>query len=213
MKKIISTSFILISIISLISCEQLTENNYQFDYAPSRELSVNEIMHQQGISSIHYIKYDSIIVNGNPFPSFRANNEYYIDSCHYKSIQYYQEKPNYNTTVYNICDNIVWNYSNNKLTYPDLPNWPAAFEQSVSSRLGSWLKGIPTYLGTEIVDGKLCEVYEDSTGTVEWVWREYKLPIQRRSERSYDVHQITVTKKVIVTINQAIPSEVYDPPE
>jgi hypothetical protein len=195
------------------SCEQSTIPLEDLTTAPSRTLSAREIMSVQGITSIHYVDYDSIIVNGKSDNSFSPTNEYYIDTCHYKSIQYYLDNHNWYTNVYDLCKNIVWNYYNGVLTYPQLPNWPAAYENAIKSAMGSWLEGPTTFLGTELIDDKLCNVYRDSSGYQEWIWIKYKLPIQRRAEAQIDVHQINLVRKEVIEINQNIPGNIYEPPK
>ena len=83
----------------------------------------------------------------------------------------------------------------------------------MQASLGSWLIGDPHFLRNEYINGKLCSVYEDSTGYQEWIWVKYKLPIQRRSYLYYDVQQITVLQKRIIEINSVIPDSIYEPPK
>jgi hypothetical protein len=212
-KDIFSSVLIFISLLLVNACQHSTNPSDIIVEAPSRNLSSSEIMRIQGIASVHYVNYDSIIVNGKSDTEFHPMNEYYIDTCHCKHIQYYFSNHNWNTTVYNLCDNTAWNYYNNQLAYLQLPNWPAAYEMAIQSALGSWIKEPAKYLHSEFIDGKYCNVYEDSTGYQEWVWIKYKLPIQRRVESHHDVHQIGIVRKRIIEINQPIPSSVYEPPK
>lgn len=192
------------------SCEQLTEPIM----AHSRNLSAIEIMNSEGISSIHYIEYDSVVVNGIPTREFTLSFEYYIDTLHYKIIQYNLDNQNFNTTVYDLRKNIAWNFYSSKLTYLDLPNLPEAYEIDVKAALGSWLRDHIKYLGTATINEKLCDVFEDSTGYKEWIWKKYKLPIQRRRNSQYDnLYQITVTQKRDITINHKFPDITFEPPK
>ena len=213
LKIILFILFASLAILSFNSCENPASPSEDLAIPPSRSLTSTEIMKIQGITSLHYVEYDSIIVNGISSDSFSQAYEYYLDTSHYKFIQYYLDNHNWNTTVYNISTNIAWNYYNGQLTYLQLPNWPAAYEQSIQSCLGSSLKEPIIFLRTEIIDGKVCDVFKDSTGYQEWVWVKYKLPIQSRREGQYDVYQISVVRKTIMEVNQTIPGNVFDPPK
>lgn len=49
---------------------------------------------------------------------------------------------------------------------------------------------------------KLCNVFEGSSGYMEWVWIEYRLPIQHRRVGGHrGIHQITVSQKKQIEIN------------
>ena len=213
--KNISPIFIVyVSVFIFNSCESTSPAPYD-DLAilPSMTMPSKEIMQIQGIKNIHYVDYDSVIVNGQIVNSFSPTDEYYLDSCHYKIMQYYLDNHNWNTTVYNLCNGTGWNYYSGVVNSLQNIYLAAAYEQAVQSALASWLKGPRHFWGTEYIDGKLCNVYTDSTGYREWIWIKYKLPIQRRNEGSYDVHEIGVVRKRAIEINQPIYSNVFEPPK
>jgi hypothetical protein len=212
-KTILFISFVSLTVFTFNSCKNPTTPSEEMVTPPSRSLSSTEIMRIQGIASLHYVEYDSTIVNGVSSDSFSQANEYYLDTCHYKFMQYYLDNHNWNTTVYNVSTNNAWNYYNGQLTYLQLPDLPSVYEQSIQSCLGSSLKEPVTFLGTEIIEGKTCNVFKDSTGYQEWVWIKYKLPIQSRRSGQHDVYQISVIRKNIIEVNQPITGNVFDPPQ
>jgi hypothetical protein len=180
---------------------------------PSDTLPPQQLMSILGIYTLHYVEYDSVIVNGVSDSAFYPMNEIYLDTCHYKMIQYFGDNLNWNTTVYDVRKNIAWNYYNGQLTYMQLPNWPTAFVQSIQGALGSWLKGPITFLRTESVDGRLCNVFTDSTGLQEWIWPKYLLRIQNRSVGSQrGIYQIGYVRRRQIEVNISIPDTVFEPP-
>jgi hypothetical protein len=194
------------------SCKQTTTPLEEPISAPSRNLPASEIMKLQGITSIHYVDYDSVVVNGNSDSGFVAFFENFIDSSRMKMIQYYLGTPNWNITVYDLNIDTAWNYYSGQLTYPQLPDLQLAFEMNIQAYLGSWLQGPFTFLRTEYICDKLCNVFTDSTGYQEWVWTKYRLPIQRRVESYYDIHQITVFQKRAIEVNIQFSNSIFEPP-
>ena len=202
------------ALLVISSCNKINSPLNETPIAPpSASLPYQQIMKLQGISSLHYVLCDSVVVNGVPKDSSLVPiDEYYVDSMHVKLIQYYFDNHYWNVTVYDLRKNIVWNYYSGKVTYPQLPNWPVAFEQSVQSCLGSNLRSSPVFLRTEYVDTRLCNVFTDSTGLQEWVWPEHLLPIQQRgfgSQRS--IYQISTTRKIIIDINVPFADSIFEP--
>jgi hypothetical protein len=211
---IIFSLFICVIVFSLISCKQsATESEIgQPVRAPERSLSASAIMKLQGISSIHYVEYDSVIVNGDIIYPFAPSFEYFIDTCRIKMMQYYFDDPLWNVTVYDINKNIAWNKYSGILTYLQLPNWPAAFEQEIQANLGSNLKGDVKYIGRKYLGDKLCDVFEDSTNYQEWVWIKYRLPIQYiRISTNRNITQTAYVQKRNIEINKKFPDDTFDP--
>ena len=213
-RKILHIIFITFTILFLSTCKLPVSPYEETISAPSRNLSAGEIMKLEGITSIHYIDYDSVVVNGHPDSGFVANFEYFIDTSRMKMIQYYLGTPNWNITVYNLNNDSAWNYYSGQLTYPQLPNLQLAFNQNIQAYLGSWLKDPITFLRTEYIGDKLCNVFTDSTGSQEWIWIKYRIPIQRRVEGSYDnLHQISVVQKRNIEINEQFSNSIFEPPQ
>src|ERR1039458_9262204 len=80
-------------LITIDSCKHSTANptdqgSESFN-APLRSLAAEQIMQQEGITSIHYIEYYFTIVNGDSDKSFYPVFEYYIDTARIKMTQYY----------------------------------------------------------------------------------------------------------------------------
>jgi hypothetical protein len=171
-------------IIPLLSCnETTTQANLHTGApvaAPSGILPASEIMKQQGISSIHFVEYDSVTINGKSTGPFSPSGEYYLDSGHVKAITFPFEGNNKAITVYDISRNIAWNYSSGYLTFLQLQNWLAAYEQEIRIRLGSWLGSNVKYIGRDYFENKLCDIFEDSEGYQEWIWIRYRLPESAR---------------------------------
>ena len=206
--------FLTFATLFLSTCKEPVSPNEEPISALSRNLPASEIMKLEGITSIHYIEYDSVVVNGQPDSSFVANFEYFIDTSRMKMIQYYLGTPNWNTTVFNLNNDSVWTYYSGQLTYSRLPNLQLAFNQNIQAYLGSWLRDPIKFLRTEYIGDKLCNVFTDSTGLHEWIWIKYRLPIQRRSEGSYDnIHQISVTQKRDIEINEQFSNSIFEPPK
>ena len=218
MKHLFSTSFIpyqyffLFILAFFYSCEESTDPIQDPIQAPSRNLSAQEIMSIQGISSIHFAKYDSVIVNGNSYDHFVPSFEFHIELNRMKMNQYYLGTPDWNITVYDFNKDSVWNYYSGQLTFPQIPDLRFTIDSYIQSQLGSNLKGSINFLRTEYIDDKLCNVFSDSTGYIEWVWTKYRLPVQYRVESYHDVHQIGVVQKRDIEINVEFPDSLFEPP-
>ena len=181
--------------------------------APSRNLPATEIMKLEGITSMHFTEYYHVTVNGHADTGFTAQFEYHIDTLHLRMNQYYLGTPNWNISVYDLRNDIAWNYYSGQLTFPHLPDLRRAYEQDVQAFLGGWLSNTQSYVRAEYVNDKLCDVFTDSTGTLEWVWREHRLPIQHRIESTYNnIHQITYRQNRDIQLNITFPDSLFTPP-
>ncbi len=182
--KIISLLILFISTCLLFnSCDQSIEprySSYNPVLAPAQELPVKEIMKSEGITSIHYNEYDSLIVYGIP-RELRPLNEYYIDTLKFVKIELVTS----DTTVY------------------DLVYFPLSYQQEVQKALGSWLKNPIKYLGAERLDEELCYSFTDITGYQEWVWDKNRVPVLRRLLRhNNDGDAVTILIKRDIILNQ-----------
>jgi hypothetical protein len=195
---------------SLINaCKNPAGPSNQMAFPPSRDLSPQEILGMEGIHSIHYTEYDSVVVNGHVYGPSTPSIEMYLDSTHKKVIQYHP----LNITVYDLGEHLVWNYYDGQLTYPQLPNVQAAYDQDIQANCGSWLTGPYSLLQQEMLGDKLCDVFIDSAGRQEWVWIDHRLPIQRRRTGAYDnLYEITVTQKRGIEVNRHFPDSLFAPP-
>lgn len=205
-------------VIPVLSCnETTTQANLHSGApiaAPSGTLPANEIMKQQGISSIHFVEYDSVTVNGKSTGPFSPSSEYYLDSGHVKTISFPFEDNNRNITVYDISRNIAWNYASGYLTYLQLQNWFAAYEQEIRLRLGSWLGSNVKYIRRDYFEDKLCDIFEDSEGYQEWIWTRYRLPIMRIKSSYYDyLSQTSYRQMRNIEINATLPDSLFQPPQ
>ena len=142
------TASILI-IVAFESCQRSTTINQpeQSLTIVSHDLPAYEIMKMQGITSLHYVLYDSS-AKGSPLDSsFYPLDEYFIDSNHVESIEYFGNNHYGYVSVFDLRKNVAWYYLNGQVTYMDSLNLPAAVEQGIQSSLGSFLKVPATYLG------------------------------------------------------------------
>ena len=173
--------------------------------APSGNLPAKEIMDLQGITSIRFVSYDSVVSSQKHDTAFNPTFEYYIDEKRVKIIQY---NP-LTITVFAFEYNIAWNYYDGKYSYMNIPNVFAAYSLSVKEQLGSWLNDSWQFLYSESLDGKQCQVFGDNSGLTEWVWTKYRLPIQKKRVGSGDIYQITYTKKMDIEINKDFPDSIF----
>lgn len=211
-KPVIIVIFTAISAISFYSCDDTASLKEEPFTAPSRDLSAKEIMKTQGITSIHYIDYDSSIVNDESGGSSIASFEYYIDTCHFKGIQYLPEGWDSNIAVYDLKKNIAWNFTNGKLSYDETPSCQYYYNLGVKNSLGSRLEKPAYFSGVEVINGNYCNIFKDSNGFTEWIWTKYNLPIQQRRESHNSIFkQITFVQKRIVEINLSFPDTVFEP--
>ena len=182
--------------------------------APSANLPASEIMRTQVITTIHFTDYYHLTTNGQADTGFSAWHEFHIDTVHRRFGQYFFGTPDWNVTVYDLKKGIAWNFYNQTLTYPQLPDLRRAYEGNVQRRLGSWLGARQWYVRSEYVNDKYCHVFTDSSGTLEWVWQEHRLPIQHRVEGWSSVdHRITYTQWRDLQINAVYRDSLFGPPE
>ena len=79
--------------------------------------------------------------------------------------------------------------------------------------IAGWLSPSAKFIGTEIVEGKLCDLFEDSSGTKEWVWQRYRLPIQRiGSTCNKGACATVVQQKRNIEVNVPFADSLFDPP-
>lgn len=210
-KIVLLVSGVIIIILNFNDCRGISFLSFnQPVSAPSRNLSATELFYIEGINSLHYVMYYSDEVNGESDSMFKALAEYLVDSEHSKIIQYYLDNHNYYITVYNLQKNISWNNYLGTITYPQLPNLYSAHEDNIQSLLGSSLQSPTIFIRTENLDGKLCNVFSDSLGSMEWVWIEHKFPIQHRIVGKFGINTI---RKKIITINEPIPDSIFEAPK
>jgi hypothetical protein len=202
----------IVFIVAFSGCG-VNDSNWYPVPAPSRELSPAEIFSLERITSIHFVELYHSTVNGIADTGFSADGETHIDSIHWRYNQYYLGTPGWNVTVYDLADSVVWNYYSGQVTYPELPDIGRAYTTNVQAGLGSFIIGEPIYLRSELIGDKFCDVFTDTTGYVEWVWREHRLPIQRRGEWWYNgIHQITYRRLKIEELNVPFQDGIFEPP-
>ena len=170
-------------------------------------------MAAEGIWSVQFVLYDSTTLNGQPDSAYVPAFGFCIDQNHIKIDQHYLGTPGWNVTVYDLQRNMAWNCYEGHLTYQQLPNLYGAYEGYIQGMLGSHLRRPIQFLGIETIQGRVCNVFSDSTGYREWVWVQHNLPVQGRSEGYYNnLHQISVTQKRRIVVNLAFPDSVFLPP-
>ncbi len=202
-------------LVALQSCKDnptaIPEESKAILSALSRDLPASQLMQLEGITSLHYVLYDSSAgFSGGGDSSFIPLDEYFIDSSHVKNIQYFGANHYWYVSVYDSQRDTAWYYQSGQVTCMQLPSVAAVVQQSIQAALGSMLRLSSQYLRSEYIDGKLCDLFADSLGNQEWVWRDHRLPIQERVLGSL---QISTTRKVILEINTTIPDSVFEPPK
>jgi len=202
---------VLLGILALSACKHSPaspngpDSGQEQILAPDRNLPARDILRIEGITSIHYIFYDSTTYSGNQAPI--PIGEYLFDSCHAKIIEYFADNHYWNVTVIDLRNHSTWNYYSGVVTYSQTDDVNASYEQFVQSALGSFLKGQPNYLRTEYLGDKLCDVYTDSTGYTEWVWIQHRLPIQRQA----NCCQIASLREIELDVRFA--DSLFEPPK
>jgi len=191
------------------ACVNSTHIMTEVVFPPSRDLSAREILTKEGIHSIHYMDYDSVVVNGESDKSFALTFEFFFDSTHEKCIQYGP----LNITVADLANHTGWNYIYGHLTYPHLA-LQAMHDQDIQAYLGSWLEQPYSLLRRDTLGDKICNVYTDRRGYQEWVWLDHGLPIQRRRAGGMqNVYQITTTQKRNIEVDVSFPDSIFVPPK
>jgi hypothetical protein len=171
-------------------------------------------MKLETITSIHYVDYYHVTIDGSADTGFYPDFEHHVDTSRERMSQYYLGTPDWNITVFDLNKGIAWNYQYGHLTHLPTTDLKLAYDQDVQASLGSWLSGSQFYIRSEYIDDKLCDVFTDSIGTLEWVWREHRLPIQRRTDANYDnLYQVTYIQKRNIQINKVFPDSLFAPPE
>ncbi len=195
------------------SCAPLSFATSDHVPAPSIKLPCDEILRLQGITSIHFVEYDSVIVNGNP-SEFTPSEEYYLEKTRSKRVRFITKQP-WLTDVLDLNAQLSWHYDSNiqKLTYNKQNNLSTICDDPIRFELGSFLKPPVRYLRTEYIINKLCDVFTDTTGALEWVWTEHRLPIQRLSAGSPDmnVYVIGIKQMRQIEINVQFPDSLFSP--
>ena len=209
---LIKTSFLFIAPVLLFSsCKIIGPSNGLNSHpmlAPSRSLPAAEIMKLERITSIHYIDYETTgRVRADTV--FFSEEECAIDTSRMRQNQYYDRTPGYNVSVYDLTGGISWNSHWDRFTYTQLPNLHMAYEECVQASLGGWLNERAIYVRSEFVDDKFCDVFTDSAGTWEWIWRDHRLPIQRQRPGFFG--ESTYIQKKHIEINIPLSDTLFTP--
>ena len=205
-KKIVKLSLMIFFVSCEIDKTPLEPYDSPNVYAPSTNLSVDQILQLQGINSLHILKYDSVIINGTSH-GFRLSFELYMDRERIRHIQYLNSSSPWIITVYDLKNERHWQYNNNLeiLDYPSLPDLEKAFASLAKTYIATKLFGDPFLIDYQYVDNKRCAVIGDaSLDWKEWVWIGYKLPI--KWERSWynekdGIYQTTITQFRNIEVN------------
>ncbi len=90
--------------------------------------------------------------------------------------------------LYNSVSSVGFQYKNTYIRYPD-QNLPVRYllARVKITPTENTNQIMPAYLGTDTIDGKLCDVYQytfESTSAKEWIWREKSFPIRMETTTS-----------------------------
>ena len=176
-----------------------------------RTLPASQIMAEEGITSVHflyYLWYDS--ADGASISDTSLIDEYYIDSLHFKIMEYDQGKV-FSITTIDAARNDQWSYNSNsqKVWYDSGYNMRPAVDDMIQAFLGSSLKPTASNLKSEYIEQQLCDVYQDPTGYMEWIWREHRFPLQSRSRDDIGIYTL---RKQIIEMNAAFSDSLFLPP-
>ena len=201
--------FLLVFLFLFASCENSTGPSPVQVTAPSRTDSARDILAAQGIQTIHFLEYDSVVVNGQSQGPFSLSQEIFLDTSRVKIVD-----AGSTVATYDLKKGVAWNYENGQLTYMQLPDLQAAYNGIVQALMGSGLRQPVRFLRNEELDGKLCSVFEDSTGLQEWIWNLYKLPIQRKTSGSSDanVYVTSIVQRRDIQINVPLSDSIFAAP-
>lgn len=205
---------------SNISCKISATQPHMYpgthEIAPEKTLPVREIMHLQGITSIHFAIFDSSIVNGHYYYPPAGYSEYYIDTSRIKIIKLKPESPFRNIAVYDVNKGIAWKSTDGKVENLSLGmNYIALFYGTEAQAvLANGLEGPVRFTGQGYMEDKLCDIFEDTSGVQEWVWVKHRLPVQYIHSWSYDnIGGTEFTKMRNIEINEEFQDEIFAPPQ
>jgi len=201
----------LVLLVSLQSCKNQPTQPSQQAVAPVLgTLSASQIMAEEGITSVHYLLFDSAGGGSISDASFALLDEYCVDSLHDKIIQYNQGK-SYAISAEDVTRNVEWSYDPvvQTVSYDSGLNMRLAVDDMIQACLGSSLRAPASYLRSEYIGEKFCDVYQDSTGYMEWIWREHRFPLQARNTTHLGIFTM---RKQIIEINVVFPDSTYLPP-
>ena len=179
-----------------------------------RTLPASQIMAEEGITSLHFLYYelyDSAHGGSSSDTSFILGAEYYVDSVHFKITEYDQGKI-IAITAFDAARNVQWSYfpAVQTVSYDSGLNICPAVDEMIQAFLGSSLKPTASYLRSEYIEEQLCDVYQDPTGYMEWIWREHRFPLQSRSITQFG--GILTLRKQIIEMNAVFSDSLFLPP-
>jgi hypothetical protein len=176
-----------------------------------RTLPASQIMAEEGITSLHFLYYqwyDS--ADGGSISDTSLIDEYYVDSLYFKITEYDQGKIIAITAI-DAARNVQWSYVPvlQTVSYDSGYNMRPAVDYMIQAFLGSSLKPTASNLRSEYIDEQLCDVYQDPTGYMEWIWREHRFPLQ---SRGLDDFGIFTLRKQIIEMNAVFSDSLFLPP-
>ena len=181
--------------------------------APSKELTLAKIFEYQNITSIKFSVYDSTCINDKPDKRFRIKYEYYFDLYKSRIITYSDDKP-WMVTVDDFKKNISWTYDYNTRRMDTRDEvLRTLFENNAKTYLCTHLKNNIVSKEDEIIQSKECSVFEDENFTTEWVWKNYKIPMQFRRFMNYDnLDQVTTVQLRNIQPNITMADSLFEVP-
>jgi hypothetical protein len=169
---------ILLSLLIFSCKDSIIEPENQELMAPSNKLSLSEVMKYSNIESISFAIYDSLNINGESKWSYKKNCEIYIDSKRIRKVSYVNEKPN-DINVIELERKLNWTYIPSANKFLDIQGITKdEFETIVKEYICSHLNEQKQFNGDKTINGKSCAKFYDNTAANEFVWKNYKIPIQ-----------------------------------
>lgn len=181
--------------------------------APSKDMSLSEIFNYQNISSIQFTVYDSTVINGESKGQYKLNYEIYYDLNRRRIIQYYND----NTWLLSVEDyskNIFWTYDyNTDVLDTNKESTRSSFENYIKIYLCTHLNNDYVYQSDTTIQTMKCSVFKDGNQTTEWVWINYKIPVQFRRIMNYDnLNQITTVQLRNIQPNIVLADSLFEIP-
>ena len=175
-----------------------------------RTLPARQIMAEEGITSLHFLYYQWYDSADGGISDTSLIAEYYIDSVHFKIMEYIQGKV-FSITALDAARNVQWSYDPNVQTfsYDSGYNMRPVVDAMIQAFLGSSLKPTASNLRSEYIEEQMCDVYQDPTGYMEWIWRDHRFPLQ---SRSLDKLGIFTLRKQIIEMNAVFSDSLFLPP-
>ena len=213
----IKITFTILFFLLLISCERsfspiVNDSQDEILFAPDKDLSVAKILQLQKISTIHFVQWDSVIVNDNIPTEAHIGYELFLDNQHLKTIQFFPDNEPWIQTIIDLENWDVWQYNLKSNTFIELsfPDTLLAFELISKRYIASKLYSECESVRFDLFYDNKCHVVSDSLGNIEWIWVNHGLPIKWQITNEYDGLTVEVNRELReIDINLVFPDSLF----